>query len=70
MSTHPASEHTTQPVDPSAPKEQSQAAQPVPIEVKWNLPAWMLTRRVAPHMRGFPREDDSRQRKSLERQDR
>ncbi len=29
---------------------------PEPIEVKWNVPAWMLERPVAPHMSKSPKE--------------
>lgn len=33
-----------------------EAKKSVPVEVKWNIPAWMLKAPVAPHMRKSPRE--------------
>ncbi len=34
--------HTDQPVEQDQPDTLQQTEQPIPIEVKWNLPAWML----------------------------
>ena|SRR2546429_6372632 len=35
---------------------EEKARKAVPIEVKWNIPAWMMKAPVAPHMRNAPRE--------------
>lgn len=35
---------------------EEEARKAVPIEVKWNIPAWMLSAPVAPHMRKAPKE--------------
>lgn len=35
---------------------EEEARKAVPIEAKWNIPAWMLSARPAPHMRKAPRE--------------
>lgn len=35
---------------------EEEARKAVPVEVKWNIPAWMLNARPAPHMRKAPRE--------------
>lgn len=35
---------------------EEEAKKAVPVEVKWNIPAWMLSARPAPHMRKDPKE--------------
>jgi hypothetical protein len=35
---------------------EEEARKAVPIEVKWDVPAWMLSARPAPHMRKAPKE--------------
>ncbi len=34
-----------------SPKDQLTTQRPVPIEVKWNIPAWIMTGRINPHIR-------------------
>lgn len=35
---------------------EEEARKAAPVEVKWNIPAWMLNARPAPHMRKAPKE--------------